>query len=503
MKYDFHKNKFIETDILSGKLAIAGSDGDIDWTTLKCKVEKLSAELKKLHIPIGHPVIIYGHKEYFFPLAILACIHSTIPYIPIDKVYPISRIKKIAEITGSQILINCSESILNVDLAVHININIESSVFRSPDFSDKIYGTIDDPLQYIMFTSGSTGEPKGVQITKNAALTFIDWVIKDYGFTGDDVFMNQAPFTFDISLYDILSTYALGATLVLNSEKLFKEQELFLKRISDYKCTIWNSTPSFVFLYLRNPEFKGENFPHIHTFLFIGEVLPNRTACILKENFKTARIFNAYGPTEATVATTLIEITEQIIKQYPSLPIGFSMPGSTLLIEKQLPEDKEGELIIVGDHVSIGYLKNETLNAQKFFIYEGKRAFKTGDLAYYENDMLFFIGRNDDQIKMHGFRIELSEINNVICSHLLVTDAVTVPLKRNNEVKKIVSFVKLKEFVAQNELKQQLIPFMENILPYYMIPGDIVIVNEFPYTISHKIDKNKLIEIYIFQQTNT
>jgi D-alanine--poly(phosphoribitol) ligase subunit 1 len=503
MKYDFHHKQFTETDTTPAKLAIAGSELDIDWNSLQIKVEKLSISFKNIGIPEGHPVIIFGHKEHLFPVVILACIHSGTPYIPIDKIYPVDRIKKIIEKTGSQILINCSDDELNIEFPIIITKDLEVKKTAEPDYTGRTYHFPEDPLQYIMFTSGSTGEPKGVKITKNSVLTFVDWATNDFGFNGNDVFMNQAPFTFDVSLCDILNAFSSGGTLVLSSTEIVKDQQAFINRVAEYKCTVWTSTPSFAFLFLRHPEFNNTKLPSLNTFLFMGEELPGRTCSILKTNFKTARILNAYGPTEATIVTTLVEITEELIKQYPSLPIGYPMPASELLIEKTDPSAKEGELIIVGDHVSIGYFKNEEFNQQKFFVHNGKRAFKTGDLAYYENGMLFYLGRNDDQVKMHGFRIELNEISNVICKNELITDAVTVPLKRNNEVKKIISFVTVKNSIESTPLKDQLIPFLEKALPYYMIPGDIIIVNEFPHSTSHKIDKNKLIAEYLKEKTGS
>ncbi len=497
MKYDFHKQQFIETANSADKIAIAGSDKDIDWKTLQIKVEQLTEQFKKLQIPQGHPVIIYGHKEHFFPLTILALIHSSITYIPIDKIYPVERIKKIVEKTGSQILINCTDVALEIDFAAVINSNLEVTINHTPVFENRIYGDAKDPLQYIMFTSGSTGEPKGVQITRNAILAFIDWAIKDFGFTENDVFLNQAPFTFDVSLSDVLNCFALGGTLVLNSSEIVKNQDAFLNRIEKYKCSVWTSTPSFVFLFLRHEKFNSEKLPYFNSFLFIGEELPNRTCSILKTNFKNARVLNAYGPTEATIVTTLIEITEDIIAKHPTLPIGYAMPTSELLIKKENPEDKSGELIIVGDHVSIGYFKNEEINKEKYFIHNGKRAFKTGDIAYYENDILFFLGRNDDQIKMNGFRIELNEISEVIFKSNLITDVTTVALKRNGAVKKIISFIIPKAATNNEETKIQIADFLEKNLPYYMIPGDYVFVIEFPYGSSHKIDKNKLISTYL------
>jgi len=498
MRYDFRRKEFIETDITPNKLAVAGSDRDITWNELKLEVEKLSGQFNSLNIPKGHPVIIYGHKEANYMVAILACIHASIPYIPTDIIYPEERIQKIKTTTGSQVLLNVSDNMLTLDFPICFNAQLSCVKKETPDFTDRVYGEPEkDPLQYIIFTSGSTGEPKGVQITRDAAIAFTDWLRNDYGFTGNDVFINQAPFTFDLSMYDVLSNFVMGGTIVLNSAELFKNQDAYLKRLNDYKGSVWFSTPSFGFMFLRHPGFNQQNLPHLRILLFIGEELPNRTPKILKGLFPDATIYNAYGPTEATVATTLIEITHDIIDRCPSLPIGYAMPGSTLSIEKVDPNDKEGELIIAGPHVSIGYFKSPELNSQKYFIQQGERAFKTGDLAYFEGDVLFFIGRNDNQVKMNGFRIELGEITNVIAGNPAVIEAITLPLKRNSEVKKLVSFVQLNTASNAEQVKSELLHTMEKKLPNYMIPGDIVVVNDFPYNQNHKIDGKKLVTDYI------
>lgn len=498
MKYDFFSKQFIETTKEQDKIAISGSDYTLSWKELKEKVEHLTQLFKNQNIPQGHPVIIYGHKEALFPAAMLACIHAGITYTPIDKIYPQDRIKKIVDTTGSQVLINCCDDVLQLEFPIIIDNKLHVSNLKTPQFTGNIYCPDNDILQYIMFTSGSTGEPKGVQITYSSILSFITWAHQTFGFTENDVFMNQAPFTFDVSLCDLLNAFSNGGSLVLTSTDMVKDQESFIERLKKLQCTVWTSTPSFAFLFLRHPSFKGNTIPSLKTFFFMGEELPNRTCSILKTNFNSARVLNAYGPTEATIVTTFVDITEDVIKKYPSLPIGYPMTTSTLLIENQENDNsKEGELIIVGDHVSIGYFKNEALNKQKFFIHKGKRAFKTGDLAYYKDGMVFYLGRNDDQVKLHGYRIELNEISNVICKHPLIADAVTVPLKRGNEVKKLISFVTLKNAAEQKNIKTTLTDFLATSLPYYMIPGDVVTLNKFPHSTSHKIDKNKLIEDYL------
>lgn len=499
MKYDFEQLKFVDTDSNGLKIAVAGSDVDYTWNELRDVVMRITSVFGELQVPKGHPVIIYGHKEALYPAAMLACMHAGVTYIPMDKIYPKERIAHIMQVTGSQIVINCSPENWTLDCAVVLDNTLRIKQQREPEYAGSIHGDGLDTLQYIMFTSGSTGAPKGVQITRGSVLTFLRWALQDFGFDSNDVFMNQAPFTFDVSLCDVLNAFSRGATLVLTSTEMVKDQEGLFHRLQHYKCSVWTSTPSFVYLFLRHPDFKMDQFPSLKTFLFMGEDLPNRTCVGLRKSFPETRLMNAYGPTEATIVTTLVEITDAILRDYPSLPIGYPMPDCEILIDKINPEDKEGELILVGDHVSIGYFKNDESNAQKFFLHNARRAFRTGDLGYYEKGMVFYIGRNDDQVKMHGFRIELNEISRVLCQHEAITDATTVALRRNNEVKKIISFVLSpnKELQPMEELPS----FLDKRVPYYMIPGDIVRVDEFPYSVSHKIDKNKLVEEYLRMMT--
>lgn len=494
MKFNFFSNEFTELENQPHKLAISASDVDLNWHELKNKVEQLSELFNKIGIPKGHPVLIYGHKEHFFPVSILACFTSGITYVPIDVIYPPQRIEKIIEQTGSQIAINCT--LLPLPFSVPVSINSEFIVKENslPKFENYIYHIKNELLQYIMFTSGSTGEPKGVQITRNNIISFVHWATSDFGFHQNDVFLNQAPFSFDVSLCDIINAFSVGGSLVLTSNDMAKSQEDFINRLIKYRCTVWTSTPSFIFIFLRNVSFVKDKIPSLKKFLFMGEELPNVTCKKLKELFPECSIYNAYGPTEATIVTTLIEITDDILAKYTSLPIGYCRPDAELFIDFNSADKKEGELIINGPHVSAGYFKNESLNNLKFFTHNNHQSFRTGDLSYQTEGLFFFLGRNDDQVKLHGFRIEINEINHVISTHYLINDAVTIPLKRNAEVKKIISFVILNRNV--DSAISKLTDFLKKKLPYYMVPSEIIVLEEFPYNASHKVDKNKLIEFY-------
>lgn len=496
MKFDVYKGTFEEIDISPLKLALAASDRDLSWFEFRDQVTRFIAIVDEIGIPSGHPVIIYGHKEALFVVSVAALVSKNIIYIPVDKIIPLERLNKIREVSGSQVLINCTDLEIDIPSPVKIFRDGSYQIGKQPDYIS--YYQVDDPIRYTIFTSGSTGEPKGVQISRSALFDFATWMKDDFGFDGNDVFLNQAPFSFDLSVYELTCFLHLGATLVLNTSGDCRNPEIFIERQSRYHGTVWVSTPSFVYLYLREPSFIPAGFPSLKAFLFCGEILPNKTAARLLDKFPGVRVLNTYGPTEATVATTLTEITKETCIKYPSLPVGFSKPRSGLqIINDSGLESDPGEIIIFGDNVSIGYLNSPALNREKFFIHAGKRAYRTGDVGYIKDGMLFFNGRDDEQVKLHGFRIELDEINNHLRRIPFVDDAVTIALKKDLEVKRLISFVILKYHANPPQNPMEEIPAMlANKVPSYMVPSEIVVIEKFPYNANHKIDRFRLIEFY-------
>ena len=498
MRFNINTCKFEQIDIANSQLSICGSDGDYSWMDFKNRSDYFIEQFKLLKIPAGHPLIIYGHKQKDFIAAIAACMQLQLPYIPLDTVVPIERILKIKNITGAQVLVNLSGNDLAINFAAVISKN-EIKNFSEADFTNAIYHREHDPIIYIIFTSGSTGEPKGVQITQQALSSYMDWMEHDFGFTSSDVFINQAPFSFDLSVYELMAFLHFGATIILNDNETAANQITFSERVKKYKGSIWVSTPSFAYKFLGVEEFNSANIPSLRTFLFCGETLPARTAKILLDKFSQSTVFNSYGPTEATVATSIVSITKTILEKYDPLPVGYPKYTSEILIDKnENPDEKGGEIIISGEHVSIGYFKMEELNKEKFITHNQQRAFRTGDYGYIEEGMLFYNGRKDEQVKLHGFRIELGDINAQLLKTDLATEVATVPLRRDGEVKKIISFIIPKKITADNtEMIATIMKHLHANLPAYMLPSEIIVMQKFPYSNNHKIDKNKLIEMYM------
>jgi D-alanine--poly(phosphoribitol) ligase subunit 1 len=187
------------------------------------------------------------------------------------------------------------------------------------------------------------------------------------------------------------------------------------------------------------------------------------------------------------------------MEQAKTLPIGYpKSDGEILILNAENNPEQPGELAIVGDHVSIGYINREDLNATRFYSHNGKRAHKTGDWGFYQNGLLQFVGRQDDQSKLRGYRIELNEISEVLTRQEFVRKAVTLPLRSGGQVRKLVAFVKLDATVQKTSLvKEKLFAALYSALPDYIVPGDLIFIDQFPLNQSAKIVKQALTQLYI------
>lgn len=488
MKFSFEKLDFIEKDVDPLKIALIGENETLSWLEFQSKVDETVSFLKenKLDNP-SYPFIIYGHKEVAFIVSVYACIKLSIPYIPIDVFYPNERLIAIKQISKSEVIINCSNQDLALEGGIEINFNPSEISIGKRNLLTERKEISQNPLVYIIFTSGSTGEPKGVQITLDAIQTFTDWMTHDFGFSTNDVFVNIANFSFDLSVFELMTFAGIGGTLLLNQKSTTEDLDILQERIKAKKGTVLVSTPSFSLNLSRIED--SVIVDTLKYFLFCGEMLPNLLAKKLLENYPKTKVINTYGPTEATVATTLIEITKEIVDIYDPLPIGKPKRDSEIRIEND-------EIIIVGNNVSIGYLNRLDLNIEKFTTVNDVRAFKTGDLGYFKDGFLFCKGRNDDQVKLHGFRIELNEITSKINQIDYVVNSETIALRRNGEVKKIVSIVELKSSFPE-DYKKDIAEKLSHIIPYYMIPSDFKKIDIMPLNQNGKTDKKALENFYL------
>lgn len=487
MKFCFNKTDFIEQEVSSEKVAVIGDDFSLTWQQFSDEVNEVVQIFKEEKWEnLSSPVVIYGHKSARMIVSMYAMMKMNISYIPVDVVYPKDRVEKIIEIAKSEIIINTTSKCFSTEIT-EFHFSGNKSFYPHQNTNYRVALPKEDPLVYTIFTSGSTGEPKGVQISQSAVQSFTRWMTSsDFGFSADDTFINTAVFSFDLSIFEVMTFGALGATLLMNNKEQTANPKLLMSRIEEYKGTIWVSTPSFAFTYSRIEDVKS--LRSIQYFLFCGEILPHSLAKSLSDKFPQAKIFNTYGPTEATVATTIVEINDTILSQYDPLPVGKTKMETEIIIDNE-------EIVIVGDNVSLGYLNNAELNDKKFTVINEKRAFRTGDKGFFQDEMLFFKGRDDDFIKLHGYRIELNEITAQLNKIEGVQQGETIALKRNDVVKKIVSLVHLKPTISLD--KKAILEKLSKVLPNYMLPSDVKFVEGIPLNQNGKSDKKELQKLYL------
>jgi D-alanine--poly(phosphoribitol) ligase subunit 1 len=429
------------------------------------------------------PIAVLGHREPEMLIAFLGAVKSGRPYVPIDTALPPQRIEKILAIARPALL-------LTVEEIARLSAG-ERQVAPAGVQSNEPF--------YILFTSGSTGEPKGVVITLACLEHFVGWMLGEQEFTPlGETFLNQAPFSFDLSVMDLYCSLVTGGTLFSISRDLVENPKLLYRAVATSDITTWVSTPSFAQMCLVEETFREAMLPHVKRFLFCGETLPPQTAARLRERFPRAEVWNMYGPTEATVATTSVRIDDEILRKYSPLPVGRPMPGTQVLVVDQagkvLPENERGEIVIAGPNVSPGYLARPDLTAEAFFERGGVRGYATGDWGRLGDGLLFFEGRIDEQIKLSGYRIELGDIEANLLSLARVRDAVVLPMMKNGAIHSLAAFVvpAARDKTSDFELGHSLRTELGARLPAYMLPRKFIFLDAFPMTPNGKVDRAKL-----------
>ena len=452
------------------------------------------------------PIIIYGNKENLMMAVMMAALKSGRAYIPIDISYPKERVEAIISEVKPKILVNFSQG----------NIFENMRVLKEKELNEiqKEYGDAEvkknnwvkeDENAYILFTSGSTGKPKGVQISSNNLDNFVEWIAEDLQLDEkEEVFMNQAAYSFDLSVTSIYPGLCYGKTLHGYSKDTLSNLKVMFNDMSESGINFWVSTPSFAGMCVVEDGFNSEMLPNLKAMIFVGEVLPKPLCEELLNRFKGTRIINGYGPTEATVAVSTNDMSKEVLAKEGSLPIGYPMKTSVVKIvdeEGNVAKDGEkGEIIIVGPSVSKGYFNNEEMTQKAFFYdeYAGSkwRAYRTGDLGYYANGNLYYCGRKDFQIKLNGYRIEIEDIENNLVKVNNVKNAAVVPVNKNDKIAYLTAFIELKEDNGLSGLKNGIAIKKElgGLIPSYMVPRNIKIVKQFPTNVNGKIDRKKLLE---------
>ncbi|QKQ44956.1 D-alanine--poly(phosphoribitol) ligase subunit DltA [Streptococcus sanguinis] len=473
---------------------------------LKKDSDSLAAQIDRLGLPDKSPVVVFGGQEYEMLATFVALTKSGHAYIPIDSHSALERVAAIVEVAEPSLIIAINDFPL-VDVAAPIfSAEQVQTAFRegaSYEISHPVQG---DDNYYIIFTSGTTGKPKGVQISHNNLLSFTNWMITDKEFATPErpQMLAQPPYSFDLSVMYWAPTLALGGTLFALPSAVTQDFKQLFETILSLPIAIWTSTPSFADMALLSDDFNSQKLPQLTHFYFDGEELTVKTAQKLRDRFPQARIINAYGPTEATVALSAVAVTDEMLQNCKRLPIGYTKADSpTFVIDEEgqkVPNGQQGEIIVCGPAVSKGYLNNPEKTSEAFFEFEGLPAYHTGDVGSMTDEgLLLYGGRMDFQIKFNGFRIELEDVSQNLNKSKYVESAVAVPrYNKDHKVQNLLAYVILKDGVAEQfereiDITKAIKEDLQDIMMSYMMPSKFLYRETLPLTPNGKIDIKGLI----------
>jgi len=491
---------------------------ELDDITTKLALSLIDAGIKR-----RDRVGIYLNKSISSVIAINAVLKAGGIYVPLDPNAPLSRLGYIILNSEIRCVLTSAKKVPNIAKMFPENNPLETIVLmdNSPVQIDDIPVNtipwsavnardtarlkenigIETDLAYILYTSGSTGDPKGVMISHLNALTFINWSHDELGIQTTDHISSHAPLHFDLSIFDIFTSIRAGATIFPVPEEFSIFPRRLIHFLQQNKITVWYSVPSVLTHMIVHGNMKSHSFPDMRLILFAGEVFPVKYLRELMEIIPKAEYFNLYGPTETNVCT-FYQVKTMEPDTLKPVPIGracknmevFSLDEHGNIITES---GKEGELCVRGSCVAQGYWrdrqKTEIYFIRNFLLSDfDEKMYKTGDIVTRDDDGNYhLIGRRDHMIKSRGYRIEIGEIEAALLGHTAVKEVAVVAIPDehiSNRIKAFVVPMPLSKTVTKIEIEQ----YLSKKIPHYMIPEIIEFCTMLPKTSSGKIDRKLL-----------
>lgn len=455
--------------------------GDQAWTYAELDIHAAAiAGWCDRNTPAASRIAVHGRRKLAAYAGILGILRSGRSYVPLHPDHPPARWRTILERSGVTACV--------ADTSV---VEVLHTVIDRPVLSDWEHegsGSVQAGIEaYIMFTSGSTGGPKGVPVSRSNVAAYLGHMLKQYPFTPDDRFTQLFALTFDLSVHDLFVCWGSGGCLCVPEEDSTLRLPSYM---ASNGITVWFSVPSMAALLRRMRAVYPGAFPGLKHSFFCGEPLPWDSVNAWAEAAPQSTITNLYGPTEATIAITAFDVRTAAAHRTGTVPLGRPMGdhGVRLLIED---EGAVGELLLTGPQVAHGYLDDPVATALAFIHLPKDDAvwYRTGDRVSMDEDgVLHFLGRSDDQVKVLGHRVEPAEVDGLLALHVPNGTVLTLPMTLNGTIR-LVTFIDTVMDTAP------LLALLQQALPPYMVPDRIITLDGFPVTAHGKIDRNALLNI--------
>lgn len=469
-------------------VALLHAGGQLSYDQLNQRANQLAHDLLKQGIGPGSLVALCMHRSPEMVIALLGILKAGAAWVPLDPGHPTQRIAHMVAASGSTIVLT-QQNLVRLLADLHLQLMVldgdNALADRDPWHNPGLYFH-PDQLACCLFTSGSTGQPKGVMTSHRALVNRLLWMQAQYPLTSRDTVLQKTPYSFDVSIWEFFWPLMIGARLAIARPEGHKDPHYLAQALRDYRVTTVHFVPAMLQVFLAQ---NDEDFPLLRCVFASGEALPAAVQRQFCQRHPQIALHNLYGPTEAAIDVSYWPCTAD----HDTVPIGFPVANTQLYLLNEalqpVPAGSTAEIYIAGVQLARGYLGRPDLTAEKFlpnpYGEPGSRMYRTGDLGRYQRDgSIEYLGRTDHQVKLRGLRIELGEIENTLLSLPGVREAVVV--MRSGQ---LVAYVALNTPApSQTQLQEQL----HRQLPEYMVPALWVVLPALPLNTNGKIDRKAL-----------
>jgi len=485
---------------LPGNTAFRDNDTTLSYVELRVMARAIgSAVAARTKQDERTPVIIALPKNATTAAALLGVLYSGNPYVPIDPDTPVPRFEAIREVLGESLVITDAANKARLGDGAADALLIDEIVATAVDDAEldcRVDRVMDCDPAYIMFTSGSTGVPKGVAVPHRAVIDYANWVVETFDCDEQSVFGNQAAFYFANSIYDIYGVLRCGGTLHIIPPVLFT----FPSKLPAYLTEQGVSHILWVPTVMKNIANSGVldkvELPTLRLICFCGEILAASYLNVWRAHLPDTRFANLYGMTEGADAVSY-HLIERDYGDHEAIPIGHACRNTRVQVldtyGNECPTGEVGEICVMGTCLALGYYNRHDLTEQVFVNNPceprfQEKMYRTGDLGFKGEDGLYYIkGRTDSQVKVKGNRIELGEVEKAAAT-LQSQGAENVCVLFDQEAEEIVLFLQTTQDFKLRKINQHL----KTIIPDYMLPARLELCKQFPLTASGKIDRMHL-----------